>query len=157
MISRLAECIARGENIGSCLKKILKERGLTPAEFAREAGIPQSTLYKILSGYNPRFSTLTKIFSALRDERKFVALIAARYVLEEMRFGEEVRVYPATTLEDAIVAVVRAEKDGAGAIVCAPIISSLVEKMVDIPVITIKPEKSVEKSVKAAVEVISQR
>lgn len=158
MISRLAECIARGESIGDCLKKILKERGLNPVEFAREAGIPQSTIYKILSGCNPRYSTLAKIFSALRSERKFVALIAARYILEEMKFDEElkVRVYPATTLEDAIVAVVRAEKDGAGAIVCAPIISGLVEKMVDIPVITIKPEKSVERAVKAAVEVINR-
>ena len=84
--------------------------------------------------------------------KRFVALIAARYVVEGMTFDERVRVYPATTLEDAIVAAVRAEKDGAGAIICAPIISGLVEKLVDVPVITIKPERSVEKAIKTALE-----
>jgi len=152
MIARLAECIARGEDFGKCLERVLVEKGLTPAEFSRKADIPQSTLYKILRGYKPRYDTLVKIFSALHEERNFVALIAARYVLEGIWFDERVKVYPATTLEDAIVAVVRAEKDGARAIICAPILSSLVEKLVDVPVITIKPEKSVERAVKAAIE-----
>ncbi|MBO8179447.1 MAG: helix-turn-helix domain-containing protein [Archaeoglobus sp.] len=152
MISRLAECIARGEDFGRCLERVLAEKGLKPVEFAKKAGIPQSTLYKILRGYKPRYGTLVKIFSALREEKGFVALIAARYVLEDKRFDERVRVYPATTLEDAIVAAVRAEKDGARAIICAPVISSLVEKIVDVPVITIKPEKSVERAVKMAIE-----
>ncbi len=149
---RLAECIARGESFGKCLEKLLQERGIHPHEFAKRAGIPQSTLYKVLRGHNPRYETLVKIMSALYERKRFVALIAARYVVEGMTFDERVRVYPATTLEDAIVAAVRAEKDGAGAIICAPIISGLVEKLVDIPVITIKPEKSVERSVKTALE-----
>jgi len=152
MISRLAQCIARGEDFGRCLERVLVEKGLKPAEFARKANIPQSTLYKILRGYKPRYDTLAKIFSALHEEKGFVALIAARYVLEDKKFDERVRVYPATTLEDAIVAVVRAEKDGARAIICAPVISSLAEKIVDVPVITIKPEKSVERAVKTAIE-----
>uniref|UniRef100_A0A7C2S5Z2 Helix-turn-helix domain-containing protein n=1 Tax=Archaeoglobus fulgidus TaxID=2234 RepID=A0A7C2S5Z2_ARCFL len=152
MLLRLAECIARGEDFGRCLERLLVEKGLKPSEFAKKAGIPQSTLYKILRGYKPRYETIARIFSALHEERKFVALIAARYVLEDMSFDERVRVYPATTLEDAIVAAVRAEKDGARAIICAPVISGLVEKMVDVPVITIKPEKSVEKAVRMAIE-----
>ncbi len=152
MIFRLAECMARGENFGRCLEKLLRERGMHPSDLAKKAGIPQSTLYKILRGSNPRYGSLVKIMSALHEKRKFVALIAARYVLEGLAFDERVRIYPATTLEDAIVAAVRAEKDGAGAVICAPIISGLIEKLVDIPVITIKPEKSVKKAVEVALE-----
>jgi predicted transcriptional regulator len=91
------------------------------------------------------------------DEEEFVALIAARYVLEEMNFGESIKIYPATTLEDAIVAAVRAEKEGAGVIVCAPVISSLVERMVDVPVVTIKPTESVRKAVEIALKKVEQR
>ncbi|WP_202318824.1 helix-turn-helix domain-containing protein [Archaeoglobus neptunius] len=155
MSARLAECIARGENFGDCLRKLLAEKGITPAEFSKKAGLPKSTLYKILNGYKPRYDTLAKIFSALYDRRDFIALIAARYVLEDVRVDERVRVYPTSTLEDAIVAIVRAEKDGARAIVCAPILSSLAEKLVDIPVMTIKPGKSVEKAVEHAIEMVS--
>ncbi len=155
MILRLAKCIARGEEFGVCLAKILEEKGISVSEFARKAGIPHSTLYKILKGEKPRYDTLSKIFAALHDHEKFVAVIAARYVLEEMKFGSSVKVYSATTLEDAIVAAVRAEKDGAAAIVCAPILSSVVERMVDVPVITIKPSDSLRKAVELAIKKIS--
>ncbi|MDI3497882.1 MAG: hypothetical protein PWQ40_1251 [Archaeoglobus sp.] len=154
MIYRLAECIARGEDFGSCLQKLLDERGMHPSEFAKRANIPLSSLYKILKGSKPRYDNITRIFSALYEKKGFVALIAARYVLEELKFGEKVRVYPVSTLEDAIVAVVRAEKDGARAIVCAPILSSLAEKVVDVPVITIKPGKSVIEALEAAMKLI---
>ena len=39
-----------------------------------------------------------------------------------------VREYPVHTMEDAIVAAVRAEREGAIAIVCAPIVSSIIEQ-----------------------------
>ena len=149
-MQRLSECIARGEDFGRCLARILEERGIPPSEFAKKAGIPVSTLYKILKGNKPRYENIMRIFSALHEKQDFVALIAARYVLEDLRFGETVRLYPASTLEDAIVAVVRAEKDGARAIVCAPILSSLAQKLVDVPVITIKPGSSVVEAVKVA-------
>lgn len=157
MILRLAECIARNEDFGKCLETFLAEKGLTPSEFSRRSGIPRSTLYKILKGYKPRYDTLVRIFSAFHEKRKFVALIAARYVVEEIKFDDRVKVYPATTLEDAIVAAVRAEKEGAEAVICAPIISSLIEKLVDIPVITIRPEKSVIRAVNTAVEMLNLR
>jgi predicted transcriptional regulator len=44
-----------------------------------------------------------------------------------------------------------AEKDGAAGIVCAPILSSMVEKIVDIPVAIMKPKAS---TVLDALEVI---
>ncbi len=152
MILQLAKCIARNENFGECLGRLLKERGIKPSEFAKRAKIPHSTLYKILNGENPRYETLTKIFSALYEEKKFVALIAARYILEEFSFDERVKVYPATNLEDAIISAVRAEKDGARVIICAPILSNLIEKIVDVPVMTMKPKESIIKAVEAAIE-----
>lgn len=152
MIFRLAEGIARGENFGECLERILKEKGVSPAEFARRANIPRSTLYKILNGENPRYETLSKIFSALYERKKFAALIAARYVLEGFSFDQRVKVYPASTLEDVIISAVRAEKEGAGVIICAPIISGLIEKIVDIPVVTIKPRDSIVEAVNVALE-----
>ncbi len=107
MIYRLAECIARGEDFGECLQKLLEGEGDASSEFAKRANIPLSSLYKILKGSKPRYDNIARIFSALYEKKRFVALIAARYVLEELKFGEEVRVYPVSTLEDAIVAVVR--------------------------------------------------
>ncbi len=155
MLLRMAKCIASGKNFGECLAEILKEIGMKPSQFAKQANLPTSTLYKVLSGEKPRYDTLAKIFAAFGNSQNFVALIASRYVLEEMEFAENVRVYPATTLEDAIVAAVRAEKDGAGVIVCAPVLSSLVERMVDVPVVTIKPERSVMKAVELALKKLS--
>ena len=89
---------------------------------------------------------------ALYERERFVALIAARYILEGFSFDRRVRVYPAATFEDVIISAVRAEKEGAGVIVCAPIISGLIEKIVDIPVVTIKPRDSIVEAVKVALE-----
>jgi len=154
MLLRLAKSIARGENFGTALQKILREKGISPSEFSRRAGIPLSTFYKILNGGKPRYENIVKIFSALDEKKEFIALIAARYVLEELKFDEKVKVYPVSTLEDAIVSLVRAEKEGARAIVCAPILSGLAEKLVDVPVVTIKPEKSIVDAVNAALRLI---
>ncbi len=154
MIERLAKCIAEGRDFGECLLKIIEEKGMSPSDFAKKARIPHSTLYKVLKGEKPRYDTLAKIFSALYEKKKFVALIASRYVLEDMKFEDNVKVYPATTLEDAIVAVVKAEKDGASAVICAPILSSLAERMVDIPVVTIRPRSSIVRSVETALSKI---
>ena len=43
-------------------------------------------------------------------------------------------------MEEAIIAAVNAERDGAKALVCAPIVSPTVEKILNIPVTTIIPE-----------------
>ena len=66
--------------------------------------------------------------------------------------GRHVRVreYPATTVEDAIIASVRAERDGGIAIVCAPIVSSTIERIVDIPIATIMPRDSVTEAIRLA-------
>ncbi len=57
------------------------------------------------------------------------------------------REYPVHTFEDAIVAAVRAEREGAVALVCAPIAGSTIEQLVQIPVATIVPRESVTRAV----------
>jgi len=49
---------------------------------------------------------------------------------------------------------IRAERDGASALVCAPIVSSIVEKVVTIPVVTIMPQKSTLIALKTAAKKI---
>jgi predicted transcriptional regulator len=133
-------------------------------ELSETSGIAQSSLYKILHGKrSPNLSTLRAIIQAMRkfyraEEGEFIGLIAARPVLEtiEERTADvdarrvKVREYPVHTMEDAIVAAVRAEREGAVAIVCAPIVSSIIEQLVHIPVATIIPRESVQRAIELA-------
>jgi predicted transcriptional regulator len=133
-------------------------------ELSEESGIAQSSLYKILHGRrSPNLTTLRAIIRALRKfyrsgEGEFIGLIVARPVLEtiEERTAEvdmkriKIREYPVHTMEDAIIAAVRAEREGAVAIVCAPIVSSVIEQLVYIPVATIIPRESVQRAIELA-------
>jgi len=133
-------------------------------ELSEKSGIAQSSLYKILHGKrSPNLSTLRAIIHALRQlyhvgDEAFIGLIAARSVLEsvEERMTDidghrmRVREYPVHTMEDAIVAAVRAEREGAIAIVCAPIVSSVIEQLVRVPVATIIPRESVQAAIELA-------
>ncbi|MFZ0005436.1 MAG: helix-turn-helix domain-containing protein [Methanoregula sp.] len=133
-------------------------------DLSDHCGIAQSSLYKILHGKrSPNLSTLREIVRALRQfyhtgDENFIGLIAARPVLEsvEERLAEvdghrmRVREYPVHTMEDAIVAAVRAEREGAIAIVCAPIVSSIIEQLVHVPVATIIPRESVQQAIELA-------
>lgn len=133
-------------------------------DLSEKSGIAQSSLYKILhKKRSPNLTTLRAIVRALHDfyhvgDEKFVGLIAARPVLEsiEERFTDvdgrhmRVREYPVHTVEDAIVAAVRAEREGAIAIVCAPIVSSIIEQLVHVPVTTIIPRESVQRAIELA-------
>ena len=133
-------------------------------ELSGASGIAQSSLYKILHGKrSPNLTTLRAIIRAMRrfyraGEGEFIGLIVARPVLEtiEERTAEvdsrrvTVREYPVHTMEDAIVSAVRAEREGAVAIVCAPIVSSVIEQLVHIPVSTIIPKESVQRAIEHA-------
>lgn len=133
-------------------------------ELSETSGIAQSSLYKILHGKrSPNLSTLRSIIHAMRifyraGEGEFIGLILARPVLEtiEERTTDvdtrriKIREYPVHTMEDAIVAAVRAEREGAVAIVCAPIVSSIIEQLVHIPVATIIPRESVQRAIELA-------
>lgn len=141
-----------------------RELRMSVSELSRRSGIAQSSLYKILKGSrSPNIITLRAICRAIREftrpeEGEFIAVIAARPVLEGIVErvtevdGRQVRVreYPVQTLEDAIISSVRAEREGAIGIVCAPIVSGTVERLVNVPVATIVPRESLVRAIELA-------
>ena len=143
---------------------IKEEQRMTAAEFSERAGIPASTIYKLLSGYRePNIKTLRQIVAVLRkmegsEKAEFIAVIAARPVLDyitekKLKVGERlltIREYSATSMEEAIIAAIKAERDGAKALVCAPIVSSTVEKVLHIPVTSIMPRDSLIAAIELA-------
>lgn len=148
---------------------IKEELNMNMAEFADRAGIPASTLYKIMSGKRePNIKTLRQIIKTIKklegsEKGEFIAVIAARPVLDNIsetkrKIGGSlctIREYSATSMEEAIIAAVRAERDGAKALVCAPIVSPTVEKILRIPVATIMPKNSLLEAIELGVKKIS--
>jgi predicted transcriptional regulator len=55
-------------------------------------------------------------------------------------------------MEDAIVAAVMAEKDGALAIVCAPIVAPTIQKILTVPVSIVIPRDSILKAIEVAAQ-----
>ena len=147
---------------------IKDELHMTAAEFIEKSGIPASTIYKLLSAHRElNINTLRQIISALRklegkpvENKKsgFIAVIAARPVLDlitekKLKVGDHlhtIREYSATSMEEAIVASINAERDGAKAVVCAPIVSTTIEKVVKIPVTIIMPRDSLFQAIETA-------
>ena len=139
-------------DFAAALSEELERRNMTVKDLADQTGIPASTLYKVSMGErDPRLSTVKKIVSVLEPERhRFIAVIAAKFLLDSFETREvewegqkfAVRGYSAHSLDECIVAAARAEKDGASGIVCAPILASIVEKIVDVPVGMLRPELS---------------
>jgi predicted transcriptional regulator len=149
------------------LSNVIKEDlSLTAVDFASKANIPSSTLYKILSGNrDPNIKTLRQIIKTIRELNEpesgdFIAVIAARTVLDNLvetkrKIGGRlvtIREYSATSMEEAIIAAVHAERDGAKALVCAPIVSPTVEKILNIPVTTIIPKESLTDAIELALK-----
>ncbi|MBP2030197.1 putative transcriptional regulator [Methanohalophilus levihalophilus] len=143
------------------LKVIKEDLGLTAIEFSEHSGIPPSTLYKLMSGNRePNLRTIRQIVKTIRkiegqEKGDFIAVIAARPVLDNINETKKkicgnlctIREYSATTMEEAIIAAVRAEREGAKALVCAPIVSPTVEKILRIPVSTIMPKNSLVEAI----------
>lgn len=160
----LISSLILSENFGEKLREIVKkDLRMSIRDFAKEAKISQSTLYKLLSGERePNMSTLRKIAETIakfsRNSGDFIAVIASRSALNqltsyEVEIGErKVRVeeYPANSFDEAIVSAVKAERDGAKAIVCAPILSPVLEKILNVPIVTIIPKNDLIDSIKIA-------
>jgi predicted transcriptional regulator len=160
----IAAALESEQSFRQALRKTLDDYGMTVQDLAHKSGISPSTLYKILNeDRSPSLDILRKIVVAVRGKEggragNFIALIVTRQVLDEvversLRVGDEivkVREYPAMTVEDAIVAAIKAERDGAIAVVCAPIVSPTIEKILDIPIATIVPRDSVTEAIKLA-------
>ena len=147
------------------LSRVIKDDlGMTAAEFSKVSGISASTLYKILSGHrDSNMKTVREIVKTIKklegsEQNEFIAVIAARPVLDgiiekKMQIDNRlitIREYSATTMEEAIVAAIKAEQDGATALVCAPIVSPTVEKVLTIPVATIMPRDSLMAAIQLA-------
>ncbi len=150
------------------LSEAITSLGLTITAFSRKSKIPLSTLYKILSGERePNLKTLRTIVRAMKSIEgtktgRFIAVIASRPVLDALKEraieikGEKfsIREYPVSSIEESIIAAVRAEREGAAALVCAPITSSTVEKILRIPVAAIIPKESLSEAVEIAAKKI---
>ena len=108
-----------------------------------------------MQGRDFRVSTLKKIIDTIKefekdkDEIDKIAVIAARPSLNKIKTkifsvkGKDylLKEYPANSLEDCITASIQAEREGVKAIICAPIVSSSIEKVVRVPVAVVIPEK----------------
>lgn len=143
------------------LKTVLDEElKMTINEFSRLSGISQSTMYKILEDKRePNLRTVRNIIKAVKAlsdpaSEDFIAIIASHQVMQTLPKstildGREIflREYPVSTVEDAIVAAVKAERDGALAVVCAPIVTPTVERILSIPVSPVIPQTSLMRAV----------
>lgn len=153
------------ESFQKTLSKVIKDDlEMTASEFSEISGVSPSTLYKILSGHrDPNMRTVREIVRTIKkiqggDQGEFIAVIAARPVLDTIvertmlvdNNRVTIREYSATSMEEAIIAAIKAERDGAKSLVCAPIVSTTVEKVVNIPVTTIMPRDSLIAAIKLA-------
>jgi predicted transcriptional regulator len=143
------------------LKVILDdELGMSVNVFCRSTGISQSTMYKILEEKRePNLRTVRMIIKAVRNLSEsstddFIAVIASHQVLQTMETKIDVsgrpvllKEYPVATVEDAIIAAVRAERDGALAVVCTPIVTPTIERILTIPVSPVIPSASIMRAV----------
>lgn len=129
-------------------------------EFCQISGVSQSTMYKILEDKRePNLRTVRQVIKSLKivmepEESHFIAVVANTMVVENLPktidmdgLTVTVREYPVSTVEDAIIAAVRAERDGALGVVCAPIVAPTVEKILAIPVSRAIPSTSVLKAI----------
>ena len=159
-----AALISDDEFVHALREVMQRDLRISVRELAEKSGVAPSSLYKMLHGKrSPNLTTLRAIVQAMRritlsSEGEFIGLIAARPVLDVILErnaevdGRKVRIreYPVHTMEEAIVAAVRAEREGAVAIVCAPIVSSVIEQLVKVPVATIIPRESVQRALELA-------
>ena len=136
------------------------ELNMSLNEFCQISGVSQSTMYKILEDKRePNLRTVRQVIKSLKiimepEESHFIAVVASNMVVENLPktidldgLTVSIREYPVSTVEDAIIAAVRAERDGALGVVCAPIVAPTVEKILAIPVSRAIPYASILKAI----------
>ena len=169
----VAEIFTQDEALPDVLSKAIKQKlGMSIGDFSERSGIPASTLYKILSGErDPNLRTFRRILSTIKaiegadtkTKQKFIAIVGTRSVLDEIEQMSisvgtqsiDIKEYAVTGIEEAIISAIQAERDGAAALVCAPIVSSTIEKVVTIPVATIRPKSSITRALELVARKIS--
>lgn len=166
--NKLVAGILRDEGgFREAFRKILDEDlKMSVHEFCTSTGLSPSTIYKIMQDQRePNLRTVRDIIWAVRKlenrpSGNFIAVIGHRVVLNKIEerivrvHGRDVRIkeYPAASIEDAIVAAVNAERDGALALVCAPIVAPTVEKILTIPISIVIPQESIVRAIARAAE-----
>lgn len=137
-----------------------EELNMSLNEFCQISGVSQSTMYKILEDKRePNLRTVRQVIKSLKilmepEESHFIAVVASNMVVENLLktidldgLTVTIREYPVSTVEDAIIAAVRAERDGALGVVCAPIVAPTIEKILAIPVSRAIPYASILKAI----------
>jgi predicted transcriptional regulator len=165
----LAGLIESNEQFVKKFREILFDKKITIKEFCENTKIPESTVYKIIS--NPkkdfRISTLRLIFKAIDQiegkklEVTTIGIITTRGALDNISSlikmdNKEINIkeYPATTIEEEIIQGVKAEREGVKGIICGPIAATTIEKVVNIPVISLQFKES---SLNDAIKNISKK
>lgn len=136
------------------------ELNMSLNEFCQVSGISQSTMYKILEDKRePNLRTVRQVIKSLKiimepEDKHFIAVIANTISMEGIPktidldgLPVTIREYPVSTVEDAIIAAVRAERDGALGVVCAPIVAPTIEKILTVPVSRVIPTTNIMKAV----------
>jgi predicted transcriptional regulator len=112
----------------------------TAVEMRRRLAYPRALCTRSCQAKRePNMKTLRQIIKTIKrlqnaEKGDFIAVIAARPVLDNIRETKEkdrrkplyYKGISATSIEEAIIAAVKAEREGACALVCAPIVSSTV-------------------------------
>jgi len=143
------------EDFGERLKVVISKLGKNIKTFSKECGIPESTIYKIISDEERdfRISTLKQIIKTVKrlegyTSEDIIGIITKREALDsigkELKIGKRkvlIKEYPATSIEEEIIQGVRAEKEGVKGLICGPIAATTLEKVVDIPIVALRFEE----------------
>jgi predicted transcriptional regulator len=166
LIQRLINAALKSDaEFGIEFKKALIISGIKLRDFSNISGIPLSTLKKVVSGKNSiRICTLRAIINGFKNiyredyKNGFIALLATRQVVERILSSKEliglnikVKGYPVNTLDDVYKAAMKATRDGAKAIVAAPIVSQMLQDFIDTPLVSVNIcENDIVQSIKIA-------
>lgn len=148
--------IESNEEFIKSFKEMLFQKNLNITDFCKKTNIPESTIYKIMSNPNKdfRISTFRNIIHKVReidginDNQTTIGIITTRGALNsinrKIRLHQKdiiVKEFPATTIEEEIIQGIRAEREGVNGLICGPIAATTLEKVVNIPVMSIQFER----------------
>ena len=139
------------------LRKEMSVKRISIQELSKESDVPESTMYKIMSDPDKdfRISTFRQMIKGMEKllglkedtNENLVALITSREALDSISSnieinGNKISVmdFPALTIEEEIIQGIRAERMGAKGILCGPVAANTLEKVVKIPVMSLRFE-----------------
>ena len=152
----LKSLIDSNEKFIHTFKEMLFKQNLTISDFCKKTSISESTIYKIMS--NPkkdfRISTFRNIIQEVKKiegvekNGTTIGIITTRGALDlinrKMTLNHKeitIKEFPATTIEEEIIQGIRAEREGVNGLICGPIAATTLEKVVNIPIMSIQFEK----------------